>query len=252
MKKLFLGTVAVVAALVSPALAADMRAPVMKAPVMAQPVASWTGCYLGVGGGYGLFDHATRLTTTGFVNVALDQGGRGWFFTGQVGCDYQVGPNWVIGAFGDGDWSRIRGFHTGQDRAVGLISAEMEQSSSWAAGGRIGYLVTPQLLSFASGGWTEARYDQLNYLNGAGALTGLSLPATTFNGWFIGGGVEYAIGMLPGLFWKTEYRWADYSSKNVAVFATATGVPNGYLENIHPHVQTVRSELVYRFNFGGR
>src|SRR6185295_10816234 len=91
---------AAVAGLVSAgAQAADIRMP-MKAPP--PPVASWTGCYLGAGGGYGLLNEEQALVTvaaqggvpagTRFVD-GLTQGGRGWFGTAQVGCDYQfVGP----------------------------------------------------------------------------------------------------------------------------------------------------------------
>ena len=59
MKKLVIA-LAAAAALTSPAFAADMAA---KAPLRAAPVAyapTWTGCYVGGGGGYGLFDIETQ------------------------------------------------------------------------------------------------------------------------------------------------------------------------------------------------
>ena len=46
MRKFLPGT-AVLMALVSPAIAADMRAPVYKVPPPVVPVWSWTGCYVG-------------------------------------------------------------------------------------------------------------------------------------------------------------------------------------------------------------
>ena len=81
-------------------------------------------------------------------------GGRGWFGTVQVGCDYQIGSNIVIGAFGDYDFSGIKG-----DMSVALSSAlvgEEKLKSSWAAGGRIGWVPfqASQLLVFVSGGYT--------------------------------------------------------------------------------------------------
>jgi hypothetical protein len=48
------------------------------------------------------------------------------------------------------------------------------------------------------------------------------------------------------LFWKTEYRFADYGRQNLTEFTA--GVPNGILESTHPYVQTIRTELVWRFN----
>jgi outer membrane immunogenic protein len=76
------------------------------------------------------------------------------------------------------------------------------------------------------------------------------LDKHTYSGWFIGTGYEYAIGWMPGLFWKTEYRFADLSADLVNVLQT-TGAPTpAFLEN-RKYVNTVRSEIVWRFNFGG-
>ena len=38
-----------------------------------------------------------------------DTGGKGWFGTVQVGCDYQFADRWVIGAFADYDFSSLKG-----------------------------------------------------------------------------------------------------------------------------------------------
>ncbi|MEA2937568.1 MAG: outer rane immunogenic protein [Alphaproteobacteria bacterium] len=242
---------AVIALATGSAFAADISRPVYKAAPA--PVSSWTGCYVGAGGGYGMYDLDTKLAsraTGAVVNVPIDQGGRGWFGTVQIGCDYQLSGAWVIGAFADADWSRIRGKHTGGDFAIGLVSADMKLTRSWAAGARLGYIVTPSLLTYVSAGFTEAKFGQANYAAFNGVLTGLSVPAQTYSGYFIGGGTEYALGFFPGVFWKTEYRFADYRTRDLTVFVTATGAPNGILERTHPYVQTLRSELVWRFNMG--
>jgi outer membrane immunogenic protein len=251
MRKLVLGS-AMSLAMVAGASSADLYT---KAPAPAPPpVWSWTGCYVGAGGGYGMFDISSQqiVTATGAaINPSLDQGGRGWFGTGQFGCDYQISSSWVVGAFADGDFSDIHGNFTGQGFGVGNVSNNLKLSSSWAAGGRIGYLVNPAILTYVSGGWTQARFDQVNYLLVTGVPTGVSLPAATYNGGFVGGGVEYNLGWFPGMFWKTEYRVASYSTQTLAEFLTATGVPTGAASVNHPYVQSVRSELVLRFNMGG-
>lgn len=82
------------------------------------------------------------------------------------------------------------------------------------------------------------------------------MPGRTHQGWFIGGGAEYAIGWLPGLFWKNEYRWAQYDSRQDVVNCTTAALcgvvgPTAFAERNRPSVQTVRSELVWRFNWGG-
>lgn len=248
---------------------ADVRLP-YKAPPPPPPAHSWTGCYVGVGAGYGMYNEELALITvralpgipagTTFVD-GVSQGGRGWLATGQLGCDYQfaspIGGNWLVGAFVDYDWTQMKGaHHTGGDVNIGLQSGEERMRHSWAVGGRLGWLVTPKLLSFVSGGYTQASFGDVNYVSNLfpsfGAPTGLQLPGRTYSGWFIGAGAEYALGWLPGLFWKSEYRFADYGERLDTVLCTSAALcglagPTAFAERTHPFVQTVRTELVWRF-----
>ena len=81
----------------SVAQAADLP---VKAPAPPAPVYSWTGCYIGAGGGYGMWnqDVVALDTITGPFSARQTGGGRGWFGTAQVGCDYQLSSNWVRSA----------------------------------------------------------------------------------------------------------------------------------------------------------
>ena len=119
----------------------------------------------------------------------------------------------MIGAFADYDFSSIKGNFqpTGLIGAGGLgLFGEEKLTSSWAAGGRVGYLVLPQLLAYVSGGYTEARFDGVALSNLFDNVpTIASLAPQTYKGWFIGTGYEYGIDFLPGLFWKTEYRYCE-------------------------------------------
>jgi outer membrane immunogenic protein len=251
MKKHLLGMTAA-ALLAAPAMAADMRAPVKAQPPAPVAVYNWTGCYIGAGGGYGMYNQKTQFidgATDAAFGLSNDNGGRGWFGTVQVGCDYQIGSTFVIGAFADYDFSGIKG-----DMAVLALAAVGEEKlkSSWAAGGRIGWLPFPQLLVFVSAGYTEASFSQVNLLSDSSGLPrNLALSKHTYNGWFLGSGYEYGIGWLPGLFWKTEYRFADYGKERVSIFSTLSGIATGDSIDSYKRVHTVRSELVWRFNFGG-
>jgi outer membrane immunogenic protein len=124
-------------------------------------------------------------------------------------------------------------------------------------------LITPRFLTYVDGGFTQARFDGVNYnlAIAGGGPTGLSLAAQTYNGWFIGSGFEYALDFLPvpGLFLKTEYRYAQYGGNNgvgVPITGAAGGgvvVPAGIVLNSQKTTQMVSTELVWRFNwFGGR
>jgi outer membrane immunogenic protein len=238
MKKLAIAITAV-AAFTGSAIAADMP---VKARVDAPVVRamSWTGCYVGVGGGYGMYnqDLSGERGASGFINLGTDEtltlGGRGWFGTGQVGCDYQFAPQWVIGAFGDYDLSSIKGHIFDFD--------DEKLSSSWAAGARVGYVIMPNLLGYVSGGYTQAHFDAITC---AGCSTNV-VDAHTYSGWFLGTGYEYGLTWAsPNLFWKTEYRFNSYNKDTLQVLScdgTCT-------IDSQKWVQTIRSELVWRFNF---
>jgi outer membrane immunogenic protein len=250
-------TLATIAAL-GAANAADMSTP---PPYKAPPppaVYSWTGCYIGGGGGYGWWTHDSYVQDTMPITASQTDGGSGWFGQGQGGCDYQfTTPIFnlpaVIGLFGDYAGGDI----DGRSEFPGAVGGERE-SAAWSVGGRLGVLITPRILTFFDGGWTQAHFDGVNYslAIAGGPPTGLSLAAQTYNGWFIGSGFEYALdwSWLPvhGLFLKTEYRYSQFDTANVPITGTAGGgivVPAGITLNSKPFTEMVSTELVWRFNW---
>jgi hypothetical protein len=217
----------------------------LKAPPAPTPVTGWTGCYLGAGGGYGMWNQKSQYV----IGLPNDNSGRGGFGTVQVGCDYQLSANILVGASADYDFSAIKG-----DMSVPpqLWVGDEKLKSSWAAGGRIGWLPFQRLLTFVSAGYTQARFDRVDFLSATFAdPVGAFLPKHTYSGWYLGTGYEYGIGWLPNLFWKTEYRFADYGADTVALFSTLTGAPRGDALDLHKRIHTVRSELLWRFNWDG-
>src|SRR6202007_2473164 len=105
------------------------------------------------------------------------------------GCDYQTplfNGRVVIGAFADYDFMDLTG--TFQDSISGLVGTEKERDA-WAAGGRVGYLVTPNLLTYFEGGYTQARFDSIALSTDTvpSFPTIFSVTSNTYHGWFIGG-----------------------------------------------------------------
>jgi outer membrane immunogenic protein len=255
MKKFLLLAVAGAALLPMSALAADLGAPVYRGapPPPPPPVYNWTGCFVGGGGGYGMYNVDGQEIDNGFnfssPPVALPQtttGGRGWLGQVSGGCDYQFSTgnwgNWVVGAFADYEFMDLTGNHASLDF---FDSANLKENAAWAVGGRIGYLITPNFLTYWDGGYTQTHFDQATY-----QFSGFQLPGTTYDGWFLGSGFEYSFNWLvPGLFLKTEYRFSSYGAKTVS--DTFEGEPLGVNESLHPFVQTVTTQLVYRFNWFG-
>jgi outer membrane immunogenic protein len=251
MKKFVLALTAV-AALTGSASAADLAVrPYTKAPPPPPPVASWTGCYIAGGGGgvYSKNDHSDVFTSSGQVlSPNLSTGADGWFGTVGAGCDYQVN-NFVVGVFGDYDFMSVKGDISTGGFFAPAITGSQKQDWQWSVGGRVGYLVLPQLLAYVSGGYTQAHWKSTDLSSFFGGPTGLSLAGFTKGGWFIGGGDEYALGFFPGLFWKTEYRYSEFDTTNASV--NFGSIPTGVSVSQKFKEHSVRSELVYRFNWAG-
>jgi outer membrane immunogenic protein len=245
------------------ALAADLGGPVkaLPPPLAPAPVYNWTGCYVNGGAGYGLWNIDSFAEKSGVTDTSTTtSGGRGWLGTVGGGCDYQFGAgggfwsNWVVGAFADYDFMDL---HQNYQSAFGGLAGEEKESSAWAVGGRIGYLVTPNVLTYWNGGYTQSRFDQINLsFNSSPFTPEFLIGAHTYNGWFVGGGTEislsgfFGLPLPAGLFWRSEYRFSSFNSANLPLIPTAGGPGNGS-ENMHPYVQTITTSLVYKFNWWG-
>jgi outer membrane immunogenic protein len=263
--KTILIAIAAIAALIVPALAADMptKSPPTPLPPPA-PTHSWTGCYAGAGIGYGVTDinHSTTDQSGVVFDAGHDNGAKGWLGMLGAGCDLQVYTRWVVGITGDFEFSDIKGqysFNCPHPECVGPSGiGTIKEPWAWGVGGRAGYLVGPSLLTYWTGGFTQARFDQVNYSDAqTGAATGLVLPAQTYDGWYLGGGIEFELGgYVPGLYWRTEYRFSDYESRNVSQLCGGglcglAGTVHS-IDHVRPQEQSIWTALVYRFNTGAR
>jgi outer membrane immunogenic protein len=228
----------------------------VKASPPPAPVYSWTGCNVNAGIGYGFTDteHSTVNATNGVLfDAGHDNAGRGWLGRFGGGCDYQFYSSFVVGAFADYDWANIHGRYS-YASAVGAAAfgGDQKLSSEWAAGLRLGFVVMPQLLSYVDGGYTQAHFDAATFNDLTGGAATVSYPSQTRSGWFIGGGAEYAVGWWKNLFWRTEYRFAQYGSRTVASVCNVTlngcvaGAAHG-LDTSKVFEQTITSSLVWRF-----
>jgi outer membrane immunogenic protein len=229
------------------AFAADLptKAPVTKAPMAAG--VPWTGFYVNGGVGYGVWTaDETTLNAAGVCTTCETQyqGGKGWLGTIGAGYDYQFTDRIIVGLFGDASLSSLKGTIQDQSNGGPNISGDIKQTSSWAFGARGGWLVTPKTFTYYNAGYAGARFSSTNMVNlNIGAASAQTTPAFTANGWFLGGGLETAV--APNWFWRTEYRYAYYGSKTIAEAG-----PIVSSITFKPTVQTVTSQIVYKFNGG--
>ena len=157
-------------------------------------------------------------------------------------------PKIVGGVFADYTPSHLKG--TIQDQGP-LFAGEITQNGTWAVGGRVGWLLTREILSYWNGGYTSAHFSSTSLVvTLSGAPAGFGTPAFSMGGWFLGGGFEVSLASWTrGLFWHNEFRLARYGSKTLPEVRAATGVAIDSI-TVRPSVQTVTTQLVYKFGWG--
>jgi outer membrane immunogenic protein len=244
MKKLFLATSAI--AFAGSASAADMPARMaMKAPVVAAIPFTWSGCYVGGHAGYGwgrenFNDPTGNFTAAPGGNLGVRS--EGAIVGGQLGCNYQVASNWVIGVEGMGAWTDING--SSPDLVFGTKNLSSKTEALASVTGRLGYTVDHVMFYGKGGGaWARDRYQE----NTPGFAPFL-IPPDVFTarvdrfGWTVGAGVEWAF--TDNWSTRLEYNHYDFGTRSVNLTdAIGVIIP----ANVSQRIDTVTVGINYRF-----
>ncbi len=242
-------TLALCAAFIGgPALAADL--PSRKAPPPTYyeptPVAAWTGFYVGVNAG-GAFGGSSSANTSAYDLYDLPGAAPGAAFAtsanssaalsnssfiggGQVGYNWQFNNRFVAGLETDiqgvdGNTSALAG-GVGYDPLSGatpITTTQVQKSLDYlgTVRGRLGFLATPSLLIYATGGLA---YGGVNLQTSSSSVDAASVFAPGFGsgsvsntqvGYTVGGGLEWMFAHNWSA--KLEYLYYDLGS------ATASG-----------------------------
>jgi outer membrane immunogenic protein len=224
---------------------------------------SWTSAYLGVGGGYGVAKNTLELADRSqpdpgsLFSAGIPFGHDGGILFATVGYDYQISPSFVIGAFGDADYSHLQQGNNltlslGEDAEV-RGGTNTEFKNMLMVGGRLGYLVRPDTMLFVSGGYANVEADDTHLYVGA-SVEGIDIGGggTTlisgrrFDGGFIGGGVETRLNDYLSL--KAEYRYIDLGSETVKLLPNDLPEINEVVSTkFDPDIQMGRLSINYRF-----
>ncbi len=227
--------------LATSAFAADLGVrPAPLQPII--PPFTWTSCYAGVqaGGGWGkkdLTDSVGILSSLpgGFSAANLDV--SGYMVGGQIGCDYQFAPSWVVGIEGaatGGNISKTTAFATTTGAAPADDISTFRSTTDFLASitGRIGYAFDRWLV-YGKGGVALVgdRYH-------VDDLDGNFLFDATENriGWTAGAGVEWAF--TPEWSVKLEYDYYGFGTKSVLLEDTTIFMNNAPV-NIQQNIQVV-------------
>jgi outer membrane immunogenic protein len=245
------------------------------------PVQSWTGFYLGGNVGWGranpneaeIDNFLGGLVTPGNTLSPTQTSLRGNGVIAGIhgGYNWQFAPTWVAGV--EADWDYFNFSKSGSTLALGLFgvgappsapaSAQISLRDPWSVRGRLGYVVVPEWMVYATGGFAEvnlklnADVDCLNHC-GTPPYSNPGSVSATRQGWVIGGGVEFKPAgskWIAGL----EYLYYGFGGGTNAL-GLATGI-NNCAASPSPagtacanystgsfNVQTIRLRLSYLFN----
>lgn len=219
MRTRFIALAAGVAALSTPAFAADpiiynpTPAPAAQAYAPAAAVYDWSGAYIGIQGGYAW----TQLTPpAGFATQDFDGGSVGAY----AGFNFQH-DNFVFGLEGDANYNW-------NERTYGVAPLTATAGTDWdgSVRGRLGYAIDRTMV-YGTGGIAFTRA----FIEPAG----LDRETETFTGWTVGAGVEHAF--TDNLAARVEYRYTDFGRRDFGIA--------GADSDLHQH--TVRVGLGYKF-----
>lgn len=248
-------------AFAGPAWSADLP---IKALPDHTPIAApgWTGLYLGghLGGLWMTQDAVWNPLPSPADFLAFPVAGRldASHFVGGVhaGYDWQVAPTWVIGIEGDTSWTRAststqgiwNSFPSGAAVSGSLSSLSSTLDTLSSVRGRLGYLVTPNALLYATGG---AAWGRFNYQASAFHIAANYFANTSFSqtqtGFVVGGGLEWALS--PNWLIRGEYLYYGLGdASTTVVVASNPSFPSGFAWH-NTNVQEARLGLSYKFDW---
>ncbi len=204
------------------ATAADLGLGGLTAPTFraaADPV-NWTGFYVGVTAGGAFSDkgraRASYEDGTAFPGTIASRSGSGIAFGGTLGYNQQIG-SFLIGVEGDYSYlglsSRSRVSYSRETgntvipntyQVDGSIRSQVDAFGTVRA--RLGYLVTPDLLVYGTGGVAFANVSTRATVSEGITYAGGSIPVASFSGRRSGMTTGFAYGL--GAEYKIDQSWS--------------------------------------------
>jgi outer membrane immunogenic protein len=264
---------ALLLASIAPAGAQAPPPPPPMAPPMMMGTApawdAWQGWYAGVNLGAGWGDTSASLTPNGCLLISgCGAGGPPTFsrsvnFSGplggvQFGYNWHVAPSWLLGLETDFDGS---GVTTHGSTHTNTLPAPLTgtATSSVSAGqdylgtvrGRIGWVATPDLMIFGTGGFAYGQEHvaaNVSFSSSGASFTGNKSDLKT--GWVAGGGVEYAF--APQWSLRGEYLYVDLGNNSDSVHLISPTPPGvvpgvGYRTSVSTGENIIRVAVNYHF-----
>jgi outer membrane immunogenic protein len=218
---------------------------------------TWTGIYIGAGGGFNslVSEFEGRpgpgVTDPGAVgaHASFDGlGASGGFGTVVLGADYQLNARWVAGVFGEYDFEALGSNASVDIPGIPLAArASLDVQGKASVGARLGYLFNPDTLWYVAGGYSHVSLSDVTLkVVGSDADISTTINVPSLSGAFVGAGAETRITEHWSL--RAEYRYTDFGSGKVGL-PTIGGTNLNDIVDVHmsPSMQEGRASLDYRF-----
>jgi outer membrane immunogenic protein len=189
------------------AVAADVRIPVKAPPpppIMQVAPYSWSTCYVGTHTGLG--SGHTKWTDpvpngaidATFAGLTATSDMSGALFGAQIGCDFQMNGNFVIGLEGSLAGTSLAGTNMDQFNTTWALRAQTDWVGTIT--GRAGFAIDRTLIYWRGGAaWARNKFEIENFA----VLDGR--PSLTRQGYVIGSGIEWAFAPSWSVFLEGNY-----------------------------------------------
>ena len=237
--------------LVGAASSAELT-PEYKAPPPAVPYDFWSGFYAGVhiGWGWDQIDDTSFAPASGATTFEHVQR-QGVLGGGQIGYNWLLNPNWLLGFETDISGADIHGTNTACSD-TGCSSADGRTDVFGTARGRVGFVQGNWLL-YATGGFA---YDHTTNNRTIVFVThpvdavfvGQSSTASGWDGgWVVGGGSEWAFAHNWSV--KAEWLYSEIDHSRTYTYAGPVSNPTGGNRDVSSRLDynIVRAGVNYRF-----
>lgn len=204
----------------SPSLAADLPSHKAPPPVIPAPIFTWTGFYIGFNSGFGggvVDANVALIGPAAFTATQTSNRASGAVIGGQIGYNYQLQNNVVIGLESDFQWSNIRASHQATNYASiglpGYTYNDIHNGIDWfgTTRARLGYSFG-RFLPYVTGGVAYGQVEASGLqVFGAGAVINAARTDTKV-GWSVGAGSDIAI--TSNLSARAEYLYLELPGVN--------------------------------------
>jgi outer membrane immunogenic protein len=215
----------------------------------------WTGPYIGIHGGWadGNWNGPLRYddhNPAWVGNLKFDDSDQksaadGWLAGVQIGYDRQLGRI-VLGVEADASYADFTGYDEflpyPKNPGSPAWGIETELNFLATLRGRLGVLVSPDLLVYATGGLAFAQVDSNIAVLGKGYSATGEAENNHF-GWTVGGGAEWKV--FGNVSLKAEYLYVDLGEQDYGFVGPKSYDTDHYNADLEMHI--LKAGLNYRF-----